>query len=304
VTLAGGRHVMVKRFDPQTVCELIQREGITSINMVPTMANALIHFPGLGQYDLSSLQEVNLGGAASSPALVKAVEEKLGCPAFVGYGLTESGPVATSAQIKDSLQGCGDEERIRRQAMTGYALPGVDLRVVDADGRDVPKDMQTIGEILIRGDLVMDGYWNEPEATATAVENNWLHTGDMAVWDDLNYALIVDRKKDIIISGGENISSIEIEKVLAAHPAVYEAAVFGVPDEKWGEAPTAAVVPKPGVSVTEEELRGHVREHLAAFKVPRSIVFRDELPKGSTGKILKRVLREPYWAGMEKKVQG
>jgi fatty-acyl-CoA synthase len=304
VTLAGGRHVMVKRFDPQCVCELIQREKITTINMVPTMANALIHFPGLAQYDLSSLQEVNLGGAASSPALVQAVEEKLRCPAYVGYGLTETSPVATSAQIKDSLHGCDEQERIRRQAMTGYPLPGVELRVADPEGRDVPKDMQTIGEILIRGDLVMDGYWNEPEATAAAIENNWLHTGDMAVWDELNYALIVDRKKDIIISGGENISSIEIEKVIAIHPAVYEAAVFGVPDDKWGEVPKAVVVLKPGVSLNADHLQEHVRSHLAGFKVPKSIEFRDEIPKGSTGKILKRVLREPYWAAMEKKVQG
>jgi fatty-acyl-CoA synthase len=188
--------------------------------------------------------------------------------------------------------------------MTGYPLPGVDVRVADPDGRDVPKDMQSIGEILIRGDIVMDGYWNEPEATAAAIENNWLHTGDMAVWDELNYALIVDRKKDIIISGGENISSIEIEKVIAAHPEVYETAVFGIPDEKWGEVPTAVVVPKPGCAPGEEELRRHVREHLAGFKVPKSIEFRDELPKGSTGKILKRVLREPYWANKEKRVQG
>ena len=303
VTLAGGRHVMVKRFDPQFVCELIQREKITTISMVPTMANALIHFPGLGQYDLSSLQEVNLGGAASSQSLVQAVEQKLGCPTYVGYGLTETSPVATAAHIKDSLQGCDEAERIRRQAMTGYPLPGVELSVADSEGRDVPKDMQAIGEILIRGDLVMDGYWNEPEATAAAVENNWLHTGDMAVWDELNYALIVDRKKDIIISGGENISSIEIEKVIAAHPAVYEAAVFGVPDEKWGEVPKAVVVLKPGISLSADELREHVRSHLAGFKLPKSIEFRAELPKGSTGKILKRVLREPYWAAMEKRVQ-
>jgi fatty-acyl-CoA synthase len=304
VTLAGGRHVMVKRFDPQCVCELIQHEKITTISMVPTMANAFIHFPGLAQYDLSSLQEVNLGGAASSQSLVEAVEAKLGCRAYVGYGLTETSPVATAAHIKDSLAGCGDAERLRRQAMTGYPLPGVELRVADPDGRNVPKDMQTIGEILIRGDLIMDGYWNEPEATAAAIENNWLHTGDMAVWDELNYALIVDRKKDIIISGGENISSIEIEKVIATHPAVYESAVFGVPDDKWGEVPKAVVVLKPGAAMSADELRDHVRPHLAGFKVPKSVEFRDELPKGSTGKILKRVLREPYWAAMEKKVQG
>jgi fatty-acyl-CoA synthase len=302
--MAGGRHVMVKRFEPQCVCELIQRERITSVSLVPTMANALVHFPDLGRYDLSSLQEVMLGGAASSPSLVQAVEEKLGCRAYAGYGLTETSPVATTAHLKDSVAGCDRQERIRRQAMTGYAFTGVELRVADAEGRDVPKDMQTIGEILIRGDLVMDGYWNEPEATAAAIEDNWLHTGDMAVWDELNYALIVDRKKDIIISGGENISSIEIEKVIAIHPAVYEAAVFGVPDEKWGEVPKAVVVLKPGNSLTADELIGHLRLHLAGFKLPKSIDFRDELPKGSTGKILKRVLREPYWAGMEKRVQG
>jgi fatty-acyl-CoA synthase len=150
----------------------------------------------------------------------------------------------------------------------------------------------------------MDGYWNEPEATAAVIENNWLHTGDMAVWDELNYVLIVDRKKDIIISGGENISSLEIEKVIAAHPAVYEVAVFGVPDEKWGEAPQAAVVLKPEASLSAEELQEHVRVHLAGFKVPMLVEFLDELPKGSTGKILKRVLRDPHWAEMEKKVQG
>jgi acyl-CoA synthetase (AMP-forming)/AMP-acid ligase II len=304
VTLAGGRHVMVKRFDPQCVCELIQRERITTISLVPTMANAFIHFPGLGQYDLSSLQEINLGGAASSPPLVEAIEHKLGCRAYAGYGLTETSPVATAAHIKEFLEGCDQGERLRRQAMTGYALPGVELRVADPEGLDVPKDMKTIGEILIRGDIVMDGYWNEPEATAAVIENNWLHTGDMAVWDELSYVLIVDRKKDIIISGGENISSIEIEKVLAAHPAVFEAAVFGVPDEKWGEVPKAVVVLKPGLSATAVELCDHIRAHLAGFKVPKSIEFCDALPKGSTGKILKRVLREPHWAAMEKRIQG
>jgi fatty-acyl-CoA synthase len=304
VTLAGGRHVMIKRFDPQLVCELIQREKITTISMVPTMATALINFPGLDRYDLSSLLEVNLGGAASSQSLVQAVEEKLKCRAYGGYGLTETSPVATAAHIKEFLGGCDEKERVRRQAMTGYALPGVDLRVAGPEGRDVPKDMKSIGEILIRGDLVMDGYWNEPEATSAVMENNWLHTGDMAIWDEWNYVLIVDRKKDIIISGGENISSIEIEKVIAAHPAVYESAVFGVPDEKWGEVPFAIVVRKPAASLTVDELREHIRTHLAGFKIPKAIEFRDELPKGSTGKILKRVLREPYWAAMEKRVQG
>ena len=304
ITYLGGRHVMVKRFDPQHVCELIERERVTSFSMVPTMAAAMVHFPDLGRYDLSSLEEISLGGAASSPALVRAVEEKLGCRAFVGYGLTESGPVATTAHPKSTFGGLDDDARIRRQSMTGYALPGAELRVVDAEGADVPQDGKSIGEVLIRGDGVMDGYWGEPEATAQAMEGTWLHTGDMAVWDEERYLLIVDRKKDIIISGGENISSIEIEKVIAAHPAVYECAVIGVPHDKWGETPKAIVALKPGAEADESSIRSHVREHLASFKVPTSVEFCQELPKGATGKILKRVLREPHWEGREIRVQG
>jgi fatty-acyl-CoA synthase len=235
---------------------------------------------------------------------VGLVEEKLGCRCFSGYGLTETSPVSTVAHLKDALLDCSEEERIRRQAMTGLGVPGNELRVADMDGNNVPRDMTTMGEVLIRGDNVMDGYWNDPQSTAAAIENNWLHTGDMAVWDEHNYLLIVDRKKDIIISGGENISSIEIEKVLAAHPAVYEVAVVGAPDDKWGEAPVALVVLKPGQAATEEELQSYIRRHLAGFKVPKTVEFRSELPKGATGKILKRVLREPYWAGLEKRIQG
>jgi fatty-acyl-CoA synthase len=176
--------------------------------------------------------------------------------------------------------------------------------VVTPDGADVPKDFSSIGEILFRGDIVMDGYWKDPEATAQAIQDNWLHTGDVAVWDEHNYLLIVDRQKDIIVSGGENISSLEIEKVIVTHPAVYETAVVAVPDDKWGEVPKAFVALKPGAAATEEEIRDLVRQHLATFKVPKTVEFRAQLPKGATGKILKRALRDPYWEGMEKHVQG
>ena len=304
VTFAGARHVMCKRFDPVWVLETIQRERVTSFSMVPTMATALVHTPGLENYDLSSLNYVFLGGAASSPALVKIVEEKLGCRAYVGYGLTETSPVLCNALIKSTLEGLSDEDRIHRQAMTGFAIPGVEMRVADADGGDLPRDGKSIGEILARSDVVMEGYWNEAEATRAVMLDGWFRTGDMAVWDEDGYFLIVDRRKDIIISGGENISSIEIEKVLANHPAVYESAVIGVPDAKWGEAPKAYVALKPGGAATEQELKDFVRQHLAGFKVPKSIEFIDALPKGSTGKILKRALRETHWAGMEKQVQG
>ena len=304
ITYLGGRHVMVKRFDPQQLCELIEREGVTSFSMVPTMASALVHYPGLESHNLSSIEEVAIGGAASSPALIRAVEQKLGCRAFAGYGLTESGPVSTTAHPKSTFGELDEEDRIRRQSMTGYALPGVELRVADPEGVDLPRDGKSIGEVLIRADGVMDGYWNEPDATAQAMDGTWLHTGDMAVWDEDRYILIVDRKKDIIISGGENISSIEIEKVIAAHPGVYECAVIGIPHEKWGETPKAVVALKPGETASEDDIRAHVREHLAGFKVPTSVELCDELPKGATGKILKRVLREPYWEGREKRVQG
>lgn len=304
ITMMGGRHVMLRRFDPEQLCETIEQESVTSFSMVPAMAAALLSFPKLREYDLSSLDEVNIGGAASSPSLVRRLEESLGCNVFTGYGLTESGPVSTMADLKQTLGPLSDATRYARQAMTGWAMPGTELRVVDPEGIDLPQDGESIGEALLRGDAVMDGYWAEPEATAEAMEGSWLHTGDMAVWDEDRYLLIVDRKKDIIISGGENISSLEIEKVLAAHPAVYEAAVIGIPDEKWGETPKAIVSLKEGHSAGAEELKAHVREHLAGFKVPSSVEFRDELPKGATGKILKRVLREPYWEGRLKKVQG
>ena len=304
VTLTGGRHVMVKRFEPEQVLQLIEREKATDLCAVPTMATALVNCPNLDRYDISSLEEIMLGGAASSPSLVAELEEKLKCRVYAGYGLTETSPVAMIAHVKSTLGEISDEERIRRQAMTGFSFPGVETRVVGPDGNDLPKDMRSMGEILFRGDIVMDGYWNEPEATAEAVRDNWLHTGDVAVWDEENYLLIVDRQKDVIISGGENISSIEIEKVIVAHPAVYETAVVAVPDEKWGEVPKAFVVLKPGATAGEDDIRTHVRDHLAGFKVPKVVAFKDELPKGATGKILKRALRDPHWEGMEKHVHG
>jgi len=304
LTMSGGRHVMVKRFEPETVCRLIERERATAFSAVPTMATAMIHFPDREKFDLTSLEEITLGGAASTPALVAAVQEAFNCQCQSGYGLTESGPVASTAHLKDGLGEMDETESLRRQASTGTAVPGCEMRVVGPDGADVPRDGKSVGEILIRGDNVMDGYWNEPEATAAVMEGAWLHTGDMAVWDEQRYFLIVDRKKDIIISGGENISSLEIERVIAAHPAVYENAVIGAPHEKWGETPIALVTLKPGAAASEDDIREHVRAHLAGFKVPTSVEFRDELPKGATGKILKRVLREVYWEGREKAVHG
>jgi fatty-acyl-CoA synthase len=227
------------------------------------------------------------------------VEKALGCECFSGYGLTETSPVLSTARLKPGTELPGDR-RYAAQATTGYAIPGVELRVVDFNDQDVPHDGKTMGEILARSDGVMDGYWRQPEATAEVMRGGWFHTGDMATIDESGTILIVDRKKDIIVSGGENISSLEVEKAIVAHPAVYEAAVIPVPDEKWGEVPKALVVTKPGSKLTEDELNEFCRSRIAHYKCPRSIEFVDSLPKTATGKVLKKGLRAKYWSKQDR----
>ncbi len=304
-TMMGVRQVMVRRFDPTQVLRLIEQERATSLSLVPTMANILLNCPELGQHDTSSLQYIMTGGAASSPELVDRVERALHCRIEAGYGLTETSPVASSARKKSTVTYADEADRLRRLAMTGWPMPGCEIRVVDLYMNEVPRDMQSIGEIVVRGDLVMDGYFREPQATAAVMTDGWLHTGDMAVWDEETYILIVDRKKDIIISGGENISSIEVERAIAAHPAVLECAVVSAPDPEWGEIPAAWVVRKSGAKLEESELCEFLQTRLAKFKLPRRIQFSDEpLPKTGTGKILKRQIRETLWAGKERRIQG
>jgi acyl-CoA synthetase (AMP-forming)/AMP-acid ligase II len=266
------------------------------------MAIALINHPKLRQFDLSSLDYVAIGGAASPTELMKEVETKLGCRCYGGYGLTETVPVLTQSFIKHHLEGLPDDDRWRRQAMAGYAMPGVEIDIFDADDKPVPHDGASVGEVVVRADNVMAGYWKLPEETERVMRNGWFHTGDMAIVDEEGYFLIVDRKKDIIISGGENIASIEVEKAVYSHPSVLECAVIPVPDDRWGEVPKAIVVLKPEQSLTQAQLIEHCRTKLPGFKVPKSVEFRDSLPKGGTGKILKRELREKYWQGYEKRV--
>jgi fatty-acyl-CoA synthase len=304
-TMTGQCQVMVRRFDPAQVLRLIEQERATSMALVPTMANMLLNCPELGRFDTSSLQRVMTGGAASSPELVDRMERAFHCHVEAGYGLTETSPVATSARRKSTVSYADENDRHRRLAMTGWSMPGCEIRVVDPHMNDVPRDMQSIGEIVVRGDLVMDGYYKEPQATAAVMTAGWLHTGDMAVWDEESYISIVDRKKDIIVSGGENISSIEVERAIAAHPAVLECAVVAEPDDLWGEVPAAWVVRKPGQRIEETELCQFLQTRLAKFKLPRHVHFSDDpLPKTGTGKILKRELRETLWAGKERRIQG
>jgi fatty-acyl-CoA synthase len=304
VTCVGGTHVMIKKFDPAVVLQLLQKEQVTVVAMVPTMATALLNHSALRAHTYSSLRMVNVGGAAPSPEMITKLEEAFGAPCYTGYGLTETSPLMTVATLKSTLGTVDRSERLRRQAMTGWPQIGVEVRVVDENNQDVKPDGQEIGEIIVRGDSVMKGYWRQPEETARVMRDGFFHTGDMATVDEEGYLLIVDRKKDIIISGGENIASIEVEKCLSAHPAVLECAVIAVPDAKWGEVPKGLVVLKDGVPASEQELLDFCSLRLAAFKCPRSIDFYDSLPKGGTGKILKRTLREKYWAGEDKRVHG
>jgi fatty-acyl-CoA synthase len=303
LTLLGGRHVMIQRFDPKEIFRLIEKEGVHSLSLVPIMATALVNCPERPNYNLTTLRRVTIGGAASSPTLIREVEQKLGCECFSGYGLTETSPTLSVSPMKSGMDWQG-EQRFIGQAMTGYAIPGVDLRVVDPNDSDVPHDGQSIGEIIVRGDGVMEGYWRQPEASAEALRGGWFHTGDMATLNEDGYALIVDRKKDIIVSGGENISSLELEKAILAHPAVLEVGVIPVPDAKWGEVPKALVVLKPNAAATEPELIEFCRARLAHYKCPRSFEFVDSLPKTGTGKILKKDIRKKYWQGQDTMRQG
>lgn len=296
LTFRGGKHVMIHRFTTDEVFRLIQDEGAQTLAAVPIMATALVNCPNRPKYNLSSLKRIIIGGAASSPTLIREVEEKLECLCWSGYGLTETSPTLSISPMKPGLDWKG-EEKFNRQAMTGHAVLGVELRVVDPNGNDVPEDGVAIGEIVARGDGVMEGYWKQPAASVEALRGGWFHTGDMATVNEDGYLLIVDRKKDIIVSGGENISSLELEKAMLAHPGVLECAVLPVPDAKWGEVPKALVVLKPGAQATEAELLEHCRSRIAHYKCPRSVEFVESLPKTGTGKVLKKDLRKKYWDG-------
>ncbi len=293
LTMLGGKHVMVESFDPLAIFRYIETERVNHFNAVPFMATVLVNHPKLRDFDMSSLQRIVIGGAASSPTLIREVEQAFGCTCFAGYGLTETSPVLSISPAKPEL-GLQGEERYLRQAMTGYAIPGVEMHIAGPDGEWLPEDGQVFGEVIARGDGIMKGYWNQPELTAEALRGGWFHTGDMATMDEHGYVLIVDRKKDIIVSGGENISSLEVEKAMLAHPAILEIAVIPVSDERWGEVPKALVVLKTDAVVTELELIEFSRACLTHYKCPKSVLFVESLPKTGTGKVLKKNLRAQY----------
>jgi fatty-acyl-CoA synthase len=294
VTWVGGKHVFIPYFKPEEVLKTIEKEGVSLLAMVPTMANALLHDPALSQHKYESLRMFLTAGAPIAPDLVRRIVAAFGCQYVQYYGMTETSPLLTLSLLKAHHRELPEQEQIRITSRTGRSFLGVELRVVRENDEQVEANDREVGEIIARGPGVTSGYWNQPEATAQLIQGGWLHTGDLAVIDKEGYVNIVDRKKDMIITGGENVYSTEVEYVLYEHEDVLECAVFGLPDETWGEIVKAVVVLKPARSVDECALIEFVRTKIAAYKAPRSIDFVAALPRTGSGKIYKRGLKDQY----------
>jgi fatty-acyl-CoA synthase len=301
VTAIGGTHVCLKRVEPAEVFRLIEVHSVTHLCAAPTVLTSLYSSPSSHGRDLSRVT-MGTAGAPPSPQLIRSMWN-LGATIVHLYGLTETFGPTTVCAVQPNWKLLSIEERAKMEARQGvpHPLSGMQ-RVVNENMQDVPRDGQTMGEVVMRGNIVMSGYFGDPEGTAKAFEGGWYHSGDLAVWHPDGYIELQDRSKDIIISGGENISTQQIEKVLMEHPSVLEVSVIGVPDEKWGEVPKAFIVTKEGAPVSDIEIMEFCRQNIAHFKCPKSVEFGD-LPKTATGKIQKYILREREWAGQKKRIQ-
>lgn len=299
ITLAGGTHVPLPKFDPVLVMKAISEQKVTNAVLVPTMINMLLSHPDFERYDLSSLRTCIYGGSPMPEALMARAMEKLPTWRFYQiFGMTETGGFATMLRWRDHVVSGPKTSRMRS---AGQPAPGNEVEIRLPDGGVAPPN--TLGEIVVRSDHLMSGYLNNPEATAAVLRDGWMHTGDAGTIDEDGFLYVADRVKDMIVTGGENVYSIEVERVLFTHPAVREAAVIGIPSAQWGESVHAVVVLKNGASVTEEELTVHCRSQIGGYKVPRSYEFRSEpLPVTAVGKVRKNVLRDPWWAGHSRKI--
>jgi acyl-CoA synthetase (AMP-forming)/AMP-acid ligase II len=289
----GASQFTLPKFNPQSFCEAVERERVSHTVLVPTMINLLTQFPEVKKYDLSSLEVLAYGGSPMAPDLIRRTRQLLPHVKLAQvYGLTESG----------FLTGLQDQEHTDNRFLScGRPCPGIDLRVTDDAGKQVDAGMP--GELVARGANLMRGYWNNPAETALAFRDGSFRTGDIGYQDSEGYLYILDRAKDMIVTGGENVYSGEVEAVIYAHPAVREAAVFGIPDPQWGEIVMACVMLKPGSTINVDDLIAFCRKSLASYKIPRRVEFLDtELPKGGSGKILKRLLRERFWVHQERAV--
>ena len=291
LTGLGGTHVVLRNVVAKDIYDLIEGEGVTFACMAPTVLRTILDYPDKAAHRIATKPRFTVAGAPPPAAFIERLEQELGWQFIQIYGLTETAPLLTVSQPDFATP----KDDYARRARAGVPALGTEIVVLGDDGEPVPQDGASVGEVCARSNVVFAGYWEQPEETAKAMEGGHFHTGDLAVWDAGGNIHIVDRKKDVIISGGENISSPDIEDALYQHPAVMECAVIGVPHEKWGETPKALVVRRPGEAASEEDLIAFCREHLAHFKCPTSIEFRDELPRTATGKLQKFKLREPYW---------
>jgi acyl-CoA synthetase (AMP-forming)/AMP-acid ligase II len=298
--MAHGCPVVLVNFDATQALELIQAERVSALLGITTMLNWMMAAPGFGSYDLSSLRNIQYGGGPMPATVVKAALDAFPCTLIQGYGQTEGMTMTFLSQEDHARAVRGDHpERLSSCGRQGFVT---EISLQDEQGRPIPRDGGTPGEICVRSAANMLGYWRKPELTAETFRNGWMRTGDVATWDAEGYVFIVDRAKDMIISGGENIYSTQVEAAIHKHDGVLECAVIGVPDEEWGEAVKAVVVMKPGRSATAQEIVDTARQHLASYMKPRSVEFVDALPKAPTGKILKRELREPHWSGRSRQV--
>ena len=302
VTAIGGTHVCLRDVRGDAIWQQLRQHGVTHLNAAPTVVSTILTASSVGPLTRPVL--ITTAGAPPSPTTI-AEMERMGFTVVHVYGLTETyGPI-TFCQFQPHWAELTVEQRAALQARQGVGMVTAGgVRVVDEEMADVPADSKTMGEIVMRGNTVMAGYYLDPEATEGAFRGGWFHSGDLGVMYPDGYIELRDRAKDIVISGGENISTVEVEQALMSHPCVLEAAVVGVPDEKWGERPKAYVVLRAGTSATQQELIAHVRTKIASYKAPREVEITVELPKTSTGKIQKFMLREKEWAGQGQRVKG
>ena len=294
----GATNVFLNTSSIDLILKAVKEHRITNFVLVPTMIMSLLENPNIGRYDLKSLKEIYYGTAPISVEPLKRLMKLMNCRLSQTYGMTETFVPVSILKAEDHVW--MGEAAVQRLSSAGRPVMGVKVKIVDDRGNDV--ETGRVGEIMVQGKNVMKGYWKQPELTREVLKDGWLSTGDLGYMDELGYLFIVDRKKDMIISGGENIYAKEVEDVLFSHPDVANAVVIGVPDEKWGEAVKALVVKKKGTEFTEKELIDFCKERLAGYKKPKSVEFMQDFPKSAAGKILKRELRQKYWQGREKKI--
>jgi fatty-acyl-CoA synthase len=291
LTGMGGTHVVLRAVDGERIHSLIADEKVTFACMAPAVLRTVLDYADRAKHEITTRPRFTVAGAPPPAAFIERLEQELGWQFIQIYGLTETAPLLTVSSPDHNTQ----REDWGSRARAGVAGIGVQIEVRDDDDAPVPQDGVSVGEVCARSNVVFQGYWEQPDQTQAAIRDGWFHTGDLAVWDETGSLHIVDRKKDVIISGGENISSPEIEDALYQHPGVLECAVIGVPHEKWGETPKALVLLREGHAASAEELIAFCREHLAHFKCPTSVEFVPELPRTATGKLQKFRLREQYW---------